>query len=130
MSNHFNLPHTVPQQKAPEEIKIDEIPELKAKHYLKQILTNPWGTECFIIVPWGTGSKVVARVRTELSRLRQRMKEARKEVKEFKLYSEVKYGANAKEGDTIIFLIDDAQNAVKRELSDLAVLIADIDAQK
>lgn len=124
---HFKLPQLVAKPMAQEvEVKLDLIPELKAKQYLKQILTAPRGKPVNVTVPWGKSARVIARVRTELSRLRGELKGAKREIRLFKLLvTDIQYGTNAEQGDVITFLVNDDANAVKHELSDLAALIVD-----
>lgn len=124
---HFKIAPVLPNPVKPkEEVELDLIPELRAKQYLRQILTSKRGEPVKITVPWGKSTRVIARVRTELSRLRSELKRQKLDIRLFKLLViDIKQSSSKEDGDIITFLVDDAANAVKHELSDLASLILD-----
>lgn len=74
---------------------------LPTKDYLKAFLPKPFEEKTTFLLPYGQGEGMVNRVRTEMSRIKNKLKKENKQIIQFKIRSEVKYGATQDDPDQV-----------------------------
>lgn len=101
------------------DIKTQTPPNLETRTLIAIFINLKNGESYKFIAPSGEGIKIMQRVRSEIARLRNKLEEAGKKKREFRLLSPIELTA---EGDVVtVTLVQTTKNALDELAADLAL---------